>query len=148
MADTEDTSTTWSLFLQTHAVLVEKIEVALKEAGLASLAWYDVLWALESAPEQRLRMHELARGVVLSRSNLTRMVDRLEEAGLARREATSDDGRGAVAAITAKGLAMRKKMWPVYRSCIRSLFNERIPVGARVAMQKAFRGVLEDEGRG
>jgi DNA-binding MarR family transcriptional regulator len=148
MADTEDTSTTWSLFLRTHAVLVEKIEARLKEEGLPALSWYDVLWALESAPRRRLRMHELARGVVLSRSNLTRLVDRLEEAGLARRESSEDDGRGAHAAITAKGLAMRKKMWPTYRACIEDLFNRRIPAATRAAMQKAFRSVLESEAKG
>jgi DNA-binding MarR family transcriptional regulator len=142
MTDAADVSTTWSLFLRAHAVLVEKIEAELKAAGLPALGWYDVLWALESAPGQRLRMHELARGVVLSRSNLTRLVDRLEEAGLARRESTSEDGRGACAAITTKGLAMRKKMWPVYRGCIDELFNKRIPANTRAVIQKALRGLL------
>ena len=138
-----DASTTWSLFLRTHAVLLEKIEAALKAADLPPLAWYDVLWALESAPDHRLRMHELASGVVLSRSNLTRLVDRLAEAGLARREASPDDGRGACAAITAKGLATRKKMWPVYRTCIQDLFNRHIPGGTRLVLQRALRSVLE-----
>jgi DNA-binding MarR family transcriptional regulator len=138
-----DTSTTWSLFLKVHSVLLERIEQALKEAGLPVLAWYDVLWALESSPDRRLRMHELANALVLSRSNLTRLIDRLEAAGLARREASTEDGRGACASITAKGLATRKKMWPVYRSCIRALFNEPVPTAARQAMQKAFRSVLE-----
>jgi DNA-binding MarR family transcriptional regulator len=143
MAASEDGSTTWALFLRAHAVAVEKIEARLKAAGLPSLAWYDVLWALESAPEQRQRMHELARGVVLSRSNLTRLVDRLEEAGLVTREASSEDGRGAHAALTPKGLAMRRKMWPVYRAGIEALFNQRIPAATRAAMQRAFRSVLE-----
>ena len=143
MTEIPDTSTTWSLFLKVHAVLLEKIEAALKQAGLPPLAWYDVLWALESAPEQRLRMHELASHMVLSRSNLTRLVDRLEEAGLARREASPDDGRGACAAISAKGLALRKKMWPVYQACIANLFNGHIPAGTRLMLQKALRSVLE-----
>ena len=145
MPENPDTSTTWSLFLKAHAVLLEKIEAALKGAGLPPLAWYDVLWALESAPEQRLRMHELASRLVLSRSNLTRLVDRLEEAGLARREASPADGRGACAAITAKGLATRKKMWPVYRACIQDLFNQHIPAATRQVLQKAFRSVLRNE---
>lgn len=145
-AQEPDVSTTWSLFLRTHVLLVEEIEARLKAEGLPPLAWYDVLWALESAPDQRQRMHELARGVVLSRSNLTRLVDRLEEAGLAKREASEDDGRGAHAAITPKGLATRKKMWPVYRNCIQSLFNQHIPAATRAAMQKGLRDVLEAAG--
>ncbi len=146
MGSDADISTTWSLLLRVHAVLLEQIEAALKDAGLPALAWYDVLWALESAPGRRLRMHELASGVVLSRSNLTRLVDRLEEAELVRRESSPDDGRGACAAITAKGLAMRKKMWPVYRGCIQDLFNRHIPVGSRQVLQKAFRSVLGQRG--
>ena len=145
-AQDPDVSTTWRLFLHTHVLLVERIEARLKAAGLPPLAWYDVLWALESAPDQRQRMHELARGVVLSRSNLTRLVDRLEEAGLARREASEDDGRGAHAAITPKGLAVRKKMWPVYRDCIQSLFNQHLPAATRAAMQKGLREVIEAAG--
>ena len=54
-------------------------------AGCIALAWYDVLVGLVEAPERRLRMHELAERVVLSRSTLTRLVDRLEQAGLLQR---------------------------------------------------------------
>jgi DNA-binding MarR family transcriptional regulator len=89
-------------------------------------------------------MHELASSVVLTRSNLTRLVDRLEEAGLVNREASSDDGRGACAALTAKGAALRRKMWPVYRGCIEALFNRPIPPATRAVLQKAFLAVLKD----
>src|SRR5262245_18253456 len=103
----------WALLLAAHATLVEKIEAALAEAGLPPLAWYDVLWELEKAEVGKLRMHELARRIVLSRSNLTRLADRLESAGLIAREDTPSDRRGYHCAITRAGLAMRKKMWPV-----------------------------------
>lgn len=142
-ASDPDVSTTWSLFLRAHAVVVEGIEARLKKAGLPPLAWYDMLWALESAPGHSLRMHELASGMVLSRSNLTRLADRLEAAGLVRRESTPHDGRGACAAITAKGLAMRKAMWPVYRAGIEELFNRHVPAGSRAGMQKVFRALRE-----
>ena len=64
---------TWALFLTAHAGLLEQIEVRLADAGLPSLAWYDVLWALERAGSRRLRMRELADMSVISRSNLTRL---------------------------------------------------------------------------
>ncbi len=112
----------WAVLLSAHATLVERIEAALAAAELPPLAWYDVLWALERADAGQLRMRELAQAVVLSRSNLTRLVDRLEAAGLTARAACADDRRGAYAVITAAGRAMRKRMWPPYRREIETLF--------------------------
>lgn len=116
----------WPLFLTAHAVLVERIEARLASAGLPPLAWYDVLWALERAPERRLRMSELADHVVLSRSNLTRLVDRLEEAGLVARERSEEDRRGAYAVISPAGREQRRKMWPTYEAGIREVFDAHI----------------------
>jgi DNA-binding MarR family transcriptional regulator len=112
----------WARFLYTHATLIDQIEAELAAEDLPPLSWYDVLWSLEKAESGRLRMHELAHAVVLSRSNLTRLIDRLEAAGLTKRERCDDDRRGAYAAITPEGQEMRKKMWPVYRKQIERLF--------------------------
>ena len=112
----------WARFLTTHATLVERIEAELAANDLPPLAWYDVLWELEKADDGKLRMHEIAHAVVLSRSNLTRLIDRLEHAGLTTRERCADDRRGAYAAITPAGREMRKKMWPVYKAQIEQLF--------------------------
>ena len=117
---------TWALFLTAHAVLVEQIELRLAAAGLPSLAWYDVLWALERAGERRLRMSELAEMTVITRSNLTRLVDRLEDAGLVERVRAEEDRRGAFAVVTAEGRALRRKMWPVYAAAIEALFEDHI----------------------
>ncbi len=116
----------WAVLLTAHANLVEKIEAALARAKLPPLAWYDVLWELEKAEGGKLRMHELARRVVLSRSNLTRLADRLEDARLVAREDTPHDRRGYHCVVTPAGLAMRKKMWPVYRAEIERLFSRHI----------------------
>ena len=67
-----------------------------------------------SAPGERLRMHELAERVVLSRSGLTRLVDRLEAVGLLRREACPTDRRGAYAVLTVEGAATLRQTWPTY----------------------------------
>lgn len=116
----------WSLFLTAHAVLVEKIERRLAAAGLPTLDWYDALWALERAQSQRLRMHEFADWMVTSRSNITRLIDRLETAGLVRRERTDDDRRGAYAVLSPEGRRMRKRMWPVYEKAIGELFDQHL----------------------
>jgi DNA-binding MarR family transcriptional regulator len=137
----------WALFLTTHAVLVERIEERLAQASLPPLGWYDVLWALERADDQRARMSELADKVVLSRSNLTRLVDRLEDARLVARERSEEDRRGAYAVLTEKGKVMRKQMWPVYQSAIRDLFEKTITDSEAEVVGAVLRRIL-DAGRG
>lgn len=112
----------WKGFLTVHTVLVDCVEQELAQAKLPALAWYDVLWALEQAPEHRLRLSELADALVLQRSNLTRLIDRLESAGLVYRQVCETDRRGAFAQVTQQGLAMRQKMWPVYEAAIAKYF--------------------------
>jgi len=110
--------------LTTHAVLVARVEERLRAAGLPELSWYDVLWALERAPEQRLRMHMLAERTVISRSNLTRLVDRLQAAGLVDRDRDCSDRRGAYAVLTRSGQRKRAEMWTVYSQAIEDHFNK------------------------
>jgi DNA-binding MarR family transcriptional regulator len=94
----------WRLFLRTHAKVMRRLEGdLLAEHGLP-LASYDVLVQLVEAPERRLRMSELAELVLLSRSGLTRLVDRMEREGLVRREACEDDARGLYTVVTDKGV--------------------------------------------
>ena len=116
----------WRAVITANALVLEKIERALAEAGLPPLGWYDVLVELAGAPGGRLRMHELARAVVLSRSGLTRLVDRLERAGLLRREPDPADRRGSYAAITDDGRSMLRRMWPVYAAGIAEHFGRHL----------------------
>lgn len=134
---------TWALFLTAHAVLVEKIEERFSAAGLPPFGWYDVLWGLERAEGQRLRMHELAEKTVISRSNLTRLIDRLEAAGLVVRERAPEDRRGAFAVLTTQGRAMRRKMWPVYSAAIKELFEDHISEQEGVEFGGALRRILQ-----
>jgi DNA-binding MarR family transcriptional regulator len=127
----------WAVLLAAHATLIERMEAALAAAGLPSLDWYDVLWELEKA-EGRLRMHDLARRVVLSRSNLSRLADRLEDAGLVAREDCAADGRGYELVLTRAGRAMRKKMWPVYEAEIERAFARHVTVDEARAIGEAL----------
>jgi len=116
----------WAALLTVHARLVDRVEAALQDAGLPPLAWYDVLWSLETVDDGRLRMNELAARVVLSKSNVSRLADRMETAGLIRREPFPGDRRGYYCAITDEGRAMRRRMWPVYRRAIDRLFGRHV----------------------
>lgn len=132
----------WPVFLTAHAVLVERVEARLAEAGLPPLGWYDVLWSLDRADGDRLRLSELAERVVLSRSNVTRLIDRLEQAGLVVRERSEQDGRGSYAVLTPAGKTQRARMWPVYQAAISTLFESHLrPAEARV-LNAVLRRVL------
>ncbi len=131
-------ASSWPLFLTAHAVLTNAIEKRLADANLPSLSWYDVLWALERAPGHQLRMHELADHVVLTRSNLTRLVDRLEAEGLLSRVPDPNDRRGAFALLSARGKALRKTMWPHYSAAIAQLYDGHLSA----QQQKVIGGAL------
>jgi DNA-binding MarR family transcriptional regulator len=98
------------------------IESDLAAAGLPSLSWYDALYELYLAPGRHLRMGELARSALLSRSGLTRLVDKLEKEGLIVRRACPADGRVQHAELTGKGVEVLRKIWPVYRAGITRYF--------------------------
>jgi len=112
----------WRALLNAHALVIQRIERDLHEHGLPPLGWYDVLWALYRAPERRLRIRELAEHVVLSRTGMSRLLDRIEAAGMLRREPVPGDRRGAYAVITDEGAALLRRIWPVYARNIRELF--------------------------
>jgi len=116
----------WRAFVQTHAAVILRIERDLESRGLIPLVWYDVLVAISSAPGRRLRMRALADSLVLTRSGATRLVDKLEQAGLVRREIAPEDGRGAVATLTEQGLVALRRAWPVYARGINGLFLSRL----------------------
>lgn len=100
---TRDELTSWRSFLRAHAGITKLLEGELEDEQKLSLAAYDVLVQLSEAPGHRLRMTELADAVLLSRSGVTRLVDRLERAGLVARAKVADDGRGVTARLTEAG---------------------------------------------
>lgn len=116
----------WKLFLTAHTRLVERVEQDFRLAELPPFEWYDVLIALKQAPEQRLRLSELADALLVNRTNVTRLVDRLEKAGLIRREACQADRRGAFAVLTKAGLRMQQEMWAVYAQTIAQFFGRHL----------------------
>jgi DNA-binding MarR family transcriptional regulator len=114
----------WRAFLKVHATVVDRIDHDLTAQQRLSLSSYDVLIELYEAPDRRLRMHELAERVVLSRSGLTRLVDRLEAEGLLMRDRSGTDRRGAYAVITEQGVDAMRKAWPIYAWGISQYFAQ------------------------
>lgn len=132
----------WPPFLRVHAEIVAAIEHGLAAAGLPSLAWYDVLWALAQAPGRALRMSALADAMVLSRSHLSHLVARLEAEKLVIRRKSADDGRGAEAVLTDKGAGLRSAMWPTYRDAIEQHFARHLRPGDAHALEAILRRLL------
>lgn len=93
----------WRGFLTAHARVMALLEEELERERDLPLSWYDVLVQLEEARGSRLRMTELAAAVLLSKSGLTRLVDRMCTAGLVNRSADADDRRGRWVQLTPAG---------------------------------------------
>jgi DNA-binding MarR family transcriptional regulator len=96
----------WRGLLRVHSALVKALDAELLAGHHLPLTSYEVLINLQAAPGKRRRMAELADGVLLSRSGMTRLVDRLEKDGLLVRDACVSDGRGTFAVLTDKGEAL------------------------------------------
>jgi DNA-binding MarR family transcriptional regulator len=122
-----------------------RIEADLAAAGLPSLSWYDALYQLYLAPARRRRMSELARCAILSRSGLTRLVDRLEGQGLIVRRPCPSDGRGQEVELTAAGLARLRRMWRVYREGIARHFAVHLRSGEAGQVAEIFARIPGDE---
>lgn len=120
------TQQAWIDLHRAHRLLLERVESALKSADLPPLEWYDVLLELRRERNTGLRQFQLGERVLLSKHNLSRLIDRLEQKGLVRRHACAEDGRGNLIRITAAGERMLEAMWPIYGAVIEDSFGARL----------------------
>jgi DNA-binding MarR family transcriptional regulator len=125
----------WREFLRAHSRLTRMLEAELVTDAQLSLAAYDVLVQLAEAPCRRLRMTDLADALLLSRSGVTRLVDRLERIDLVERSRAAGDGRGVVAGLTERGLARLRAASDVHLAGISRHFATRLDGGELVALQ-------------
>jgi DNA-binding MarR family transcriptional regulator len=112
----------WRGMLRVHAALVRELDAELEAAHGLPLTSYDVLIYLQAAPDKRLRMAELADSVLLSRSGVTRLVDRLEREGLIVRDTCTSDGRGCFAVLTEEGEELLARARPAHLQGVRERF--------------------------
>ena len=132
----------WRDLLTVHAKLVRKMDADLAAAGLNPLEWYDVLLTLNEAPGRRLRLSELADRVLISRSGVTRLVDRIEAKGLLARERCGEDRRGAYAVLTDAGFQELRRMWVVYSQIIAEQFGRHMTDDEAVTLHRVFARML------
>jgi DNA-binding MarR family transcriptional regulator len=114
----------WRAFLAAHARTTARLERELQAGEDLPLAWYDVMVQLSEGPSGGLRMQELADRVLLSQSGLTRLVDRMEAAGLVERHRCAEDGRGTLAVLTRAGLNRLRRAYPSHLAGVRDAFAD------------------------
>ena len=116
----------WARLLRAQSVLLERVETELKEAGLPPLTWYDVLIEVHRMPRHEIRQYEIGEKTLLSKYNISRLVDRLEAEGYVRRGACPEDRRGSLVVLTNAGENLLRRMWPVYGAAITRHFASRL----------------------
>ncbi len=119
---TEQELGAWRGLLRTHAMLVKRLDAELEAAHGLALTSYEVLLHLSNADERKMRMCDVAESVLLSRSGLTRLIDRLERDGLVERVSCADDARGAYAQLTETGLARLREAQHTHLDGVREHF--------------------------
>jgi DNA-binding MarR family transcriptional regulator len=127
--------------LRTHRDVVARLDAELERDHGLPLTSYEVLIYLAGAPEGRLRMGELAKVLLLSRSGLTRLIDRLEREGMVVRERSEDDARGFFAVITDRGRRKLKAARPAHLDGVRRHFLDRLTAGDLDALAQAWERV-------
>ena len=116
----------WRALMEAHAAVTDLLERELEQERGLPLSKFEVLLKLAEAPDGRMRMLELAQSVLLSKSGLSRLVDRMEEAELVRRERCPSDRRGAYAALTEEGRALLRRAAPVHLRGIEEHFARHL----------------------
>jgi DNA-binding MarR family transcriptional regulator len=112
----------WRGMLRAHAALTKALDADLDAEHGLPLSSYEVLLYLNDAPGGRMRMRDLAASVILSRSGLTRLADRLEREGLICRESCPSDARGSYAVLTPAGAEKLAAARATHLAGVRSLF--------------------------
>ncbi len=124
----------WRGLLQVHAEITRALDVQMRAEHGLPVSSYEVLMFLADAPGHRLRMADIAERVLLSRSGLTRLVDRLVQLGYVTRCAVESDGRGAFAELTAAGLEKLQAARRTHREGVRAYFLGRLGAADQIAL--------------
>ena len=143
---TENELGAWRSFLRAHAQITRKLEAELVAEHDLPLPSYDVLLQLAESPGRRLRMTELADRVLLSRSGLTRLVDRLEREGLVERASCPNDARGTHAVLTDAGLGRLRRAAPTHLRGVAEHVTSRLDADELVELKRLMLKLMTEHG--
>jgi DNA-binding MarR family transcriptional regulator len=131
----------WARFTRVSQSVLADVEAELKSAGFPPLGWYDALLELRRVAPEGLRQFELRERMLLAQYNLSRLTDRLADAGLVRRTPCPEDRRGQIVYLTEKGRALLDAMWPTYREAVNKHFTSRIGPEDSAALAAVLNGL-------
>lgn len=134
----------WRGMLRVHAKVTQILDAQMRAEHGLTVSQYEVLLFLGDAPEHRMRMADLAGRVLLTRSGMTRLVDRLVDLGFVERCAAEADGRGAYAQLTPAGAEALRRAQRTHRRGVREEFLTRLDDDAQRALGAAWDDVLAD----
>jgi DNA-binding MarR family transcriptional regulator len=118
----------WGALTRTHAAIVQRLQEMLSAADFPPLPWYEVLAVVAEAPEERMKMGDLAEALVITRGGLTKLVDRLVKAGLLERTFCETDRRVSYATLTPAGRDLLAEMRPAVIAELEVAFSANLSV--------------------
>jgi DNA-binding MarR family transcriptional regulator len=130
----------WRLYFESALALVDVLDAELERDAGIPLRWYDALVHLEETPEG-LRMNELAERILYSKSGFTRVVDRMEEAGLVHRARPENDRRSILVVLTDDGRNTLEQARRHHRHAIEQHFSRHLGDADIKALTRAFEKV-------
>jgi len=136
----------WRAFLQAHARITRRLDEELRAEHDLSLAEYDAIVTIANAPDRRIRMRQLADRVILSKSGVTRLIDRLVLDGLVQRDVCQSDARGAEAVLTPAGLDRLRRASRTHLRGIDEHFLAALGPDDLDAIQRSMRALAERAG--
>jgi DNA-binding MarR family transcriptional regulator len=135
----------WERLIRAHSGIVGRLEEEMERAQGLSLRWYEVLLHLSRAPDGAMRMQDLADLALQSKSGLTRVVDRMEEAGLVTRQVCPSDRRGILAVITPEGRRRFRRAAALHVRGIERHFGRHLSAAEPAALSSLVERLLESQ---
>jgi DNA-binding MarR family transcriptional regulator len=127
----------WRSFLEAHAAITQTLAAELEVERALPLGWYDALLALHEAGG-RLRMNELAGRLIVNKSSLSRLIDRMAAAGYVEREPCREDGRGQYAVLTREGRDTLRRAAPTHLRGVQQHFAQYLTDSDVVALARVL----------
>ncbi len=131
----------WGALARTHAAITGRLQEALAAAEFPPLPWYEVLATVADAPEQRMKMGDLAEALVITRGGLTKLVDRLVKAGLLERTFCETDRRVSYATLCPAGAELLEEMRPVVIAELKVSFASKLSAAEADALRETLERV-------
>jgi DNA-binding MarR family transcriptional regulator len=128
----------WGALARTHAAVTQRLQEALAQGDYPPLPWYEVLATIAEAPEQRMRMGDLAEALVITRGGLTKLVDRLIKAGLLERTFCETDRRVSYATLLPSGAELLEEMRPVVAGELAIAFSANLSEGEAAQLRETL----------